>query len=515
MPAAVDWLDRRARLSPARTALIDAASGERISYAAWNVAANRTARYLSGRLGLIPGERVAVLAGNCVAYLDLLFACNKTGTVLQNLNWRLAEDELGALIRDAAPAVLFYGPDFRATVERLRETDACASIREWVALEGEPLGGDARLAAREDESAVTPAMPALDHDDPWVICYTGGTTGLPKGAILSHGNISWNAINTVSSWGLGPEDTAILNAPLFHTGALNVFTTPLVHTGGCSIVCAGFDANQVFDLIAGDQVSLFFGVPTMFSMLQEHARWEEADFSRLKLVISGGAPCPLPVFERFWQRGVDFKTGYGLTEAGPNTFWLPPEQVRDKPGAVGYPLFHVEVALRDTATGETVTAPGTTGELLIRGPHRTPGYWNRPDATAEAIDPEGWLHTGDLARFDADGAYTIVGRLKDMYISGGENVYPAEIENVLHTHPEISDAAVFGLPDRTWGEIGCAAVVPVAGAELQAGSLRAWLKERLARYKVPRRIEFVDTLPVTGAGKVDKRALQEHYTDSE
>lgn len=513
MPTAVDWLDRRARLSPQRTALIDAATGARISYADWNAAANRTARFLTGPLGLLPGERVAILAGNCVAYLDLLFACNKTGAVLQNLNWRLAENELAELIRDAAPAVLFYGPDFQAAVEHLWGADACACVRDWVALEGEPLAGDATLAARDEESPETPEMPALDHDDPWVICYTGGTTGLPKGAILSHGNITWNAINTVSSWGLGPGDTAILNAPLFHTGALNVFTTPLVHTGGCSIVCSGFDANQVFDLIAGGEVSLFFGVPTMFSMLQEHARWDEADFSPLKLVISGGAPCPLPVFERFWQRGVDFKTGYGLTEAGPNTFWLPPEQVRDKPGAVGYPLFHVEVALLDNATGEPVTAPDTTGELLIRGPHRTPGYWNRPDATAEAIDPEGWLHTGDLARFDADGAYTIVGRLKDMFISGGENVYPAEIENALHAHPEISDAAVFGLPDKTWGEIGCAVVVRVAGAELQARTLRAWLKERLARYKVPRRIEFADALPTTGAGKIDKRALQERYTD--
>ncbi len=515
MPTAVDWLDRRAHLSPQRTALIDAASGERITYTEWNAAANRTARFLTGPLGVVAGERVAVLAGNCVAYLDLLFACNKTGAVLQNLNWRLAEEELAALLRDAAPAVLFYGSDFREMVEHLRGRDDTGVIRRWVALDGAPLPGDASLDERADESPRTPPCPPLDHDDPWVICYTGGTTGLPKGAILTHGNITWNAVNTVSSWGLGPEDTAILNAPLFHTGALNVFTTPLVHTGGCSIVCATFDPTQVFDLIAGGEVSLFFGVPTMFAMLQEHERWEDADFSRLKLVISGGAPCPLPVFERFWERGVDFKTGYGLTEAGPNTFWLPPGQVRAKPGAVGYPLMHVELLLLDTATGEPVSAPETTGELLIRGPHRTPGYWNRPDATAEAIDPDGWLHTGDLARFDADGAYTIVGRLKDMYIYGGENIYPAEIEDVLHTHPDISDAAVFGLPDRTWGEIGCAVVVPVAGADLQARRVRAWLKERLARYKVPRRIEFTEALPTTGAGKIDKRALQERYTDAE
>lgn len=511
MPNAVDWLDRRARLSPQRTALVDAATGERISYRAWNAVANRTARHLTGALGVRPGDRVAVLAGNSTTYLDLWFACNKTGAILQNLNWRLAAGELAALIEDAAPAVLFYGADFTDTVSHLREQAATQSVRAWVAVDGDPLPGDGSLAERANESATTPAMPALTHKDPWVICYTGGTTGLPKGALLTYGNITWNAVNTQASWGVGPEDTAILNAPLFHTGALNVFTAPLVHAGGCSIVCSTFDPAQVFDLVATGEVTLFFGVPTMFSMLQEHPRWPEADFSPLKLVISGGAPCPLPVFERFWDRGVDFKTGYGLTEAGPNTFWLPPEEVRAKPGAVGYPLMHVEVVLRDTRTGVPVTEPETTGELLIRGPHRTPGYWNRPEATNEAIDAEGWLHTGDLARFDADGAYTIVGRLKDMFISGGENIYPAEIENVLYAHPQVSDAAVFGVSDRTWGEVGCAVVVPVAGADIQARTLRSWLKERLARYKVPRRIEFADALPTTGAGKIDKRALQERY----
>ncbi|WP_290637497.1 long-chain fatty acid--CoA ligase [Aquisalimonas sp.] len=513
MPYAVDWLDRRARLSPEATALVDAASGKRISYAEWNAAANRTAHYLGNRLGVAKGDRVAVLAGNSVAYLDVWFACSKTGAILQNLNWRLAEAELAQLIQDAAPTVLFYGADFVDAVTRLRDTPGVESIRHWVALDGDKVTGDPCITKRDSEPADTPALPPLTHDDPWVICYTGGTTGLPKGAILTHGNIAWNAINTQASWGIGADDTAILNAPLFHTGALNVFTAPLVHAGGCSVVCSGFDANQVFDLIEGGDVSLFFGVPTMFSLLQEHPRWETADFSPLKLVISGGAPCPMPVFERFWDRGVDFKTGYGLTEAGPNTFWLPPEQVREKPGAVGYPLFHVEVKLQDSQTGATVTRPGVTGELLIRGPHRTPGYWNRPDATAEAIAPDGWLHTGDLARFDADGAYTIVGRLKDMFISGGENVYPAEIENVLHAHPEVADAAVFGVSDRTWGEVGCAVIVPVAGATLQARTLRPWLKERLARYKVPRRIEFVDALPTTGAGKIDKRTLQERFED--
>ena len=333
-----------------------------------------------------------------------------------------------------------------------------------------------------------------------MICYTGGTTGLPKGAILSHGNMTWNSINTVMSWGLDQDDVAILNSPLFHTGGLNVFTLPLIHAGGASILCAGFDADQVFDLIADGSVTLYFGVPTMFIVMQQHPRWPQADFSRLKLVISGGAPCPMPVFERFWEKGVDFKTGYGLTEAGPNTFWLPQADVRRKPGAVGFPLMHVDV--QNVRPDGSRCAPGEPGELLIRGPHVTPGYWNNPAATAEAIR-DGWLHTGDLAIRDDEGYYTIVGRLKDMIISGGENIYPAEVESVMYRHPAIKEAALIGVPDDKWGEVGRAVVVKEH--DLTEDELIDFLRGFLARYKVPKSVVFVDALPKTGAGKIDKK----------
>lgn len=510
IPRAADWLARRASLSPERVALIDVRDGRRITYRQWDTVVNRTAHFLAAGLKVSKGDRVAVLASNCVAYLDIWFACNKTGAILQNLNWRLSSRELDALIADASPGVLFYTADFAETVTTLRSMDGCASIRHWVALDDADPAADRCLSERDVHETTAPPDPGLDQDDPWVICYTGGTTGLPKGVVLTHGNITWNAVNTVMSWEINAGDTAILNAPLFHTGALNVFTAPLVQAGGASVVCPGFDADQVFDLVESGTANLFFGVPTMFSLLQNHRRWEQADFSALKLVISGGAPCPRPLFERFWARGVDFKTGYGLTEAGPNTFWLPPEQVRAKPGAVGYPLFHVEVRLRDEA-GDPIEVPGKTGEVLIRGPHRTPGYWNNAEATAAAIDADGWLHTGDLAMFDDDGAYTIVGRSKDMYISGGENVYPAEVESVIHGHSAIAEAAVFGVADATWGETGCAAVVLKPGQALSAAELRAWLKERIAGYKVPRRVYFLDELPKTGAGKLDKRAIRKKF----
>jgi len=264
----------------------------------------------------------------------------------------------------------------------------------------------------------------------------------------------------------------------------------------------------VFDLIESGAVTLYFGVPTMFVLMQQHPRWPEMDFSRLKLVINGGAPCPMPVFERFWAKGVDFKTGYGLTEAGPNTFWLPAADVRRKPGAVGFPLMHVDVRVVHPDGSEC--APDEPGELLIRGPHVTPGYWNNPAATAEAIR-DGWLHTGDLAARDAEGYTTIVGRLKDMIISGGENVYPAEIESVMYRHPAIKEAALIGVPDARWGEVGRAIVVVEPGTALTAEALLAFLRERLAGFKVPKSVVFADALPKTGAGKIDKKALAEQY----
>lgn len=500
-----DYLDKRANLSPDRIALHDTITGRDITYAAWNVSANQTANFLHS-LGVGVGDRVAVYATNCLEYLDVWMACGKIGAILQNLNWRLTVHELARLINDAMPKVLIYSDDFAAQVDQMRPEIAC--VGHYVAF-GRPTGThDKPFALRDSQPAGLIHRPDLHPDMPWVICYTGGTTGLPKGAILTHNNMTWNSVNTVMSWGLDQNDVAILNAPLFHTGGLNVFTLPLIHAGGKSIVCKTFDAAQVFDLITNSGVTVFFGVPTMFVMMQQHPDWERADFSRLKIVISGGAPCPMPVFERFWEKGVDFKTGYGLTEAGPNTFWLPRADIRRKPGAVGKPLFHVDVSVVDS--NGHACPPGIPGELLIRGQHVTSGYWNNPQATASAIR-DGWLHTGDLAICDDEGYYSVVGRLKDMIISGGENIYPAEVESVMHAHPTVSEAALIGLPDATWGEVGCAVVVIRPGQLLREDDLLRFMRERLAKYKVPKTVIFVDELPKTGPGKIDKRALIERY----
>jgi fatty-acyl-CoA synthase len=315
-----NWLTRREQLSPNKVALVDTLhDNRRITYREWNRQVNRTANFLRERLQVEKGECVAVLAMNSVEYLDLWFACGKLGAIIQLLNWRLTEHELADLVADGAPVVFVYGNEFAPQTEALRP--GAKSVRHFVALDTPLREEDVPFSAREGHSDAESAEVELDWNDPWALCYTGGTTGLPKAAILTHRSITANSVNTVMSWGLTPDDVALLQMPLFHTGGFNVFTAPLVHIGGTSIVCKGFDVEQTFDLIRDEGVTLFVGVPTMHIMLLQHPRWPEADLSHLKICGSGGASCPMPVIEKFAERGVRLFTGYGLTEAGPCRLW--------------------------------------------------------------------------------------------------------------------------------------------------------------------------------------------------
>ena len=495
-----DWLDKRAKLTPSAVALIDYASGTETTYREWNERANQTANYLRS-LGIGKGDRVAVYAMNRPEYLDLFWAAPKIGAVLQNLNWRLTVHELKGIVETGAPKVLVYSEDWKEQVEELKPS---FSTVEHVVAMGPPGPGDRHISERDSMPVSLEDQPELELDDPWGIYYTGGTTGLPKGAVLTHGNVTWNSVNTITSWGISCRHKAALQLPFFHIGGPNIFMAPLVHAGGTTILCTGFDPDETYDLLETSGITHYVGVPTMFQLLQEHPRWDDADFSKLELVISGGAPCPIPIMQKFWDRGIDFKMGYGLTEASGNNFWLPPERVQEKVGSVGYPIFHIDMkTIRDDGTA---CDDGEEGELLIRGPHVVAGYWRNPEATAETIR-DGWLHTGDIAVRDADGCYSILGRSKEMFISGGENVYPAEIESVLMAHPQVLDAAVVGVPHPTWGEVGRAFIV--AGDSYDENELIAFLQERLARYKLPRSIVLIDALPLTAIGKVDKKRLEQ------
>jgi fatty-acyl-CoA synthase len=493
-----DWLDKRAKLTPDRVGLIDTSTGAETTFVDWNRRANRTANYLRS-LGVGEGDRVAVYASNRSEYVDLFWATPKIGAILQNLNWRLTVHELRGIVADGEPNILIYSEDWRDQVDELKPS--FTTVEHVVAMSN-PGPGERDLAERDTMSAELPSRPELSQDDVWGIYYTGGTTGLPKGAVVTHRNVTWNSVNTITSWGITGDHVAPLQLPFFHIGGPNIFMVPLVHTGGTTMLCSGFDPDETFDLVESGGITHYVAVPTMFQMLQAHPRWDDADFSRLELVISGGAPCPLPIMEKFWNRGVDFKMGYGLTEASGNNFWLPPEMVQQKIGSVGYPLFHIDMKIIRADGAEC--GVDEEGELLIRGPHVVAGYWNRPEATAETIR-DGWLHTGDVATRDADGCFRILGRSKDMFISGGENVYPAEVESAITEYPAVHEAAVVGVPDETWGEVGRAFLV--VGDNFDQDGLADFLNDRLARYKLPRSFVVLDEIPLTAIGKIDKKLL--------
>ncbi|NNE95082.1 MAG: AMP-binding protein, partial [Acidimicrobiales bacterium] len=349
-----DWLDKRAKLTPDRVGLVEGVGGTEITFREWNERVNRTANYLRS-LGVQQGDRVSVYASNCVEYLDVFWAAVKVGFILHNLNWRLTVHELGPIVADAEPVVLLYSEEWRAHVDEVRPS--FTTTRHVVAF-GEPGPDDRSFADRDNMSGVLDGRPELAMDDILGIYYTGGTTGLPKGAILTHGNLTWNSVNTITSWGIHGGHSAALQLPFFHIGGPNIFMVPLVHTGGKTILCSAFDLDETFTLIDDGAVTHYVGVPTMYQMLQSDPRWERADFSGLDLVISGGAPCPLPIMQKFWDKGIDFKMGYGLTEAAGNNFWLPAERVRDKTTSVGYPLFHIDMKVVDE-TGKEVGSNAT------------------------------------------------------------------------------------------------------------------------------------------------------------
>lgn len=483
-----DIAKKRAELSPQRPAVWWA--GRWYSYEEMN----RRAERLSGRLaeaGVTKGDRVSILAPNHLAHLDLILATPKLGFVYTPFNYRLSPREQKRIADYVRPSLLLFDAEYaeeaEATGVRERELE---TYEAW--LEGAPS---------------PPSAPALTEEDTQMILFTGGTTGTPKGAMQPYRQGFYNAVNTVFSWGLRDDDCAVQATPCFHA-AVNALTVPLLHLGARVVLQRSFDPGEYLKLVADEQCTLLFMVPTMFKALSEHPDFVSADFSPMRWAISGGAPCPEPVREAFAARGVRFKQGYGLTEAGVNCFAIELNDASARPSSVGKPVLHAEACIRD-AEGEPVTR-GEVGELTLRGPHVFSGYFERPEATAAALRG-GWLRTGDLAREDEDGFYTIVGRRKEMFLSGGENVFPVEIENALYEHPAVSECAVLGVPDERWGEVGLAVVVLREGSSLSRGELCDFLRSHLAAYKMPKHVRLLDALPKSGAGKILKTELAEQF----
>jgi fatty-acyl-CoA synthase len=494
---------RRARLNPDDIAIVDTGRGEEQTYAELEARASALAAFLRDDWGIQAGDRIAIIAMNGAPLLELLFACAKIGALLVPLNWRLAIPELTYILDDCAPRALVHGPEFAEVARDLREA---ASIDRALGLDddGETIYADALEAG----AGAAIHMPDRAHDDVWGLLYTSGTTGRPKGVIQTFGMITVNHLNIGLPIGLTGQDKTLNLLPQFHTGGLNLHTLPTLIAGGTAIVQRAFEPDETLRLLA-ERTTAFFGVPAVYQALRDHPDFAQSDLSGVRSWASGGAPMPVAVIRAYADRGITIRQGFGMTETGPTVFLIDEANALTKAGSVGKPQLFVEVKIVDR-DGQEV-GPGEGGELLVRGPGVTPGYWQQPDVTAETIEPDGWLHSGDVARRDEDGYYTIVDRWKDMFISGGENVYPAEVENVLHDHPEIADVAVVGIPDEKWGEVGLAVVVPASDPVPTANDVAAFCADRLARYKIPRRVEVVDELPRNAAGKILKGDLRDRF----
>ena len=480
------WIRDRGRLTPERTA-IDFCD-RTVTYGELDRDSSRLAAELMGR-GLGRGDRVAVLADNCPEYVTLFFACAKAGLVMTPLNWRLAPPELAYQVDHSGASVVLAS---RSRLEQAEQVVAEAEHRPPIRpLEDPP-------EAEGDADVV------VEDDDPLFLIYTSGTTGRPKGAVLTHANCFWTNTAIDRLMDVTTFDVVLQVLPQFHVGGWNVQPLLAWWKGATVVLEPSFDPGRALRLIEEKRVTTMMGVPANYLFMAEHPSFATTDLSSLRMAVVGGAPMPESLIETWTARGVSLVQGYGLSEASPNVLGLPPEYVKEKVGYAGKAYPHVEVAL-EGSDGSLIDGPGT-GELLVRGPSVFAGYWNDPAATAEAMRG-GWLHTGDVAERDADGFYRIRDRIKDMYISGGENVYPAEVESVLMAHPDVVEAAVVGVPDERWGEAGVAVVV--TRRPLDPEELLDWCRGRLARFKVPREVRFVDALPRSGMNKVLKREIVE------
>jgi O-succinylbenzoate-CoA ligase len=501
-------LRRRAELSPNLEGLVEVESGRRLSYAELNLRSNRTAALLRA-LGVGRGDRVALLLPNGAEYVESFFAAAKIGAIVVPLNWRLVADELAFILKDSGATVLVYGHAFTPGVEDLQgRGSAGTDVRHWIQAgreSGRPAFAESYAELQASAPDEEPAIGARDDDDLYIM-YTSGTTGLPKGAVHSHASVIWACITINMTAEMRYRDRYMVALPLFHVGALTP-TTANVQRGVTNILLGAFDPRRAWRCIAEEQVTVMLAVPSMLNFMQQVPDEERGEFASLRWCMSGAAPVPVTLIEAYARIGIEIHQVYGLTESCGPACLISPEDALAKAGSTGKPFFHTEVRVVNEEGREV--EPGEIGEVVVRGLHLMKEYWRRPEATAETIR-EGWLHTGDLASMDKEGFVYIQDRKKDMIISGGENVYPAEIENVILAHPGVRDVAVIGQPSAKWGESPAAVVVP-SDPSPTAEEILDHCEGKLARFKTPRTVYFVDQIPRNPSGKILKRSLRERF----
>lgn len=493
-----DLLARRATLTPDRPAMTDLERGVTLTFGELHLRAARAATLLN-EAGAKDGGRVAILCRNRISFFEVLLGAASTGAIVTPLNWRAPVAELSPLVASAEPKLIFCGYEDRDTAMALAEICGADVIDFDERLDH---GYEARLAQAKPH----PGRRRWPGSDIWYLLYTSGTTGQPKAVIQTYQMAHVNAVNVGQAIDLRSADVTLNFLPLFHTAGINLHTLPTLFAGGHVLILPGFDSDQVMKCLADGALTTFFGVPAVYQALSLHPKFDHVDFGKVRHWGCGGAPLSDALVHAFAARGARVANGMGMTETGPTVFLADPETATNKIGSVGKPQILCEV--RITRPDGSEAGLGEAGELWISGPGITPGYWNNPEATAAAFTEDGWLKTGDLASRDADGCYAIVGRLKEMFISGAENVYPAEVENVLASHPAVLEAAVCGVADPRWGEVGWAWIMPRPGwPEPDPATLERWCRDRLAAYKVPKRFKLVSDFPRTPAGKIQKHLI--------
>ncbi len=500
-----DWVAHHARNRGDQVALVDLGSGRRFTWAQVGERAARLAAVLADEFGVGRGDRVAVLAHNTTNCLEVQFACAAIGAIMVPANCRLTLRELDYIWSDCKPSVIVHGSELDDVAAELSIRHGSSPRLRWGGSDQGPvLSYEGALAA----ASPLPAPTQVDHDDTLLIMYTSGTTGNPKGAMITHGMVFWNVANQLEFFGLRPGMVNLVFLPLFHIAGLNLFANPAVYFGGCNVVMPAFDPAEALSVLRSHEsgITHTVGVPANFLMMSGELDFADATFPTLECVSVGGSPTPTTIIDTWLDKGVALQQVYGMTETSPTVMALARADAATRIGSAGQEAVHNEV--RIVGDDAKDVAPGETGELWVRGLNVTPGYWNNPEATSEAIT-DGWLHTGDAARCDEDGFYYIVDRWKDMYISGGENVYPSEVENVLYEIDAIAEVAVVGVPDERWVEVGRAFVMLKPGHQLSEQAVVDHCRANLARYKVPKSVVFIDELPRNATGKILKRVLRD------
>jgi len=484
------WAARRARMSPERVAVVH--DGREFTYREVAARVTRAAHLLAAH-GIGPGDRVAYLGPNHPTLLEALLATGAVGGAFVPLNTRLAAPELAYILRDSGAAALIWSP---------RLSDVVSSLNVPIPYQLSLDGYEAALSTMDPEPIDLPVEPA----ETCMIMYTSGTTGRPKGVMLTHANVTWNTMNLLIDVDVTTTEVTLVSAPMFHVAALNQTVLPTFCKGGTAILMSAFDPDRTLELIERHGVTFLFGVPAMFQAIALSPRWAQADLSSVRSAICGGAPVPEPLIATYRKRGVTLQQGYGLTESAPGATFLRAADSPAKAGSAGTASFFTDVRL--AGPNGAPIPPHEPGEVQINGPNVMAGYWGLPTETADTLTTDGWLRTGDIAIADDEGYLYIRDRIKDLIISGGENIYPAEVEDVIYEHPAVAECAVIGVPDERWGEVGQAIVVLRSGTHLDPADLLAFLDGKIARYKIPKSVVFADGLPRTASGKVLKHLLR-------